>query len=440
MTLARNLPAVIGGARPELSMLRDTYACRCDESVMYDEALYPSRASGMWVWVEDDDEPYLDLVLGYSSNNFGHCHPEILAAAREACANLSQMHSFQTRVKLRLSQQLSEAVSSKWPYEVYFDVGGASVVGGALRLCRASTGNRLIVCFTGAFHGTSYDAATVTDDALLDKAQYGLGRLDADVIRLPFPDRYGPTATSDCLALLDDVLARGDVAGVIVEPIQGAAGFIIPPDDFLPRLRERTADVQVPLILDEIQTGVGRTGAMFAFQRYDIEPDIVLVSKSLAGGYYPLSALIAAPALFDGVPLRGTAFQSTFNNNPLGIAVALETLRIAAHHGLFENAAAQGSRLLRDLRFLSSCPPIVRLRGRGLAIAFDFIDADGAPSRDLARSFMHCALREHVILYACGVHGNVVKIAPMLGIDDGERALIADVLARTVARFAESMS
>lgn len=423
-----------------LSMLRDAYACPCDESVMYDKPLYPTRASGMWVWVENDDEPYLDLVLGYSSNNFGHCHPELLEVARDACARMSQIHSFQTRPKLQLSEQLSHAVSPARLYNVYFDIGGASVVGGALRLCRARTGNRVVVCFAGAFHGTSYLAATVTDDALLDKSQYGLGSLDGDVIRLPFPDRNGTISTSDCLALLDDVLALGNIAGVIVEPIQGAAGFIIPQHDFLPGVRERTAAVKVPLIVDEIQMGVGRTGALFSFSRHGIEPDIVLLSKSLAGGYYPLSALIADPVLFDGVSARGTAFQSTFNNNPMGIAIALETLRIAERQRLFENAAAQGPRLLDNLAFLRRCPLIVNLRGVGLAIAFDVVDAQGVPSRDLARCFMHCALREHVLVYACGVEGNVIKIAPMLGIDDGDRATITEALVRSLARFTESLS
>lgn len=419
----------------DLCLLSSTYACPCDESVMYDEALYPSYAQGMWVWVEGDAEPYLDLVLGYSSNNFGHCHPEIRQAAQDSCARMSQIHSFHTRDKLMLSEYLVSAISNTKPYQVYFDIGGSSVVEGALRLCRAYTGRRVVVSFSGAFHGTGYLAATVTDPALLDKGQYGLGNFDQDVIVLPFPDRRGSVSTADCIALLDHVLAAGNVAGVIIEPIQGAAGFIAPHEDFIPALRKQTAAAEVPLIIDDIQMGVGRTGALYSFTRYGIEPDIVLLSKSLAGGYYPLSALIVDRNLFKAVPTRGTAFQSTFNNNPMGVAIAYAALQIAEHNGYFENAAAQGGKLLEELDFLEDCPAIVNLRGTGLAIAFDVCDKDAMPSRELARRFMHSALHEHVLLYACGIAGNVIKIAPALWMDDCDRSVIVDALALCLARF-----
>lgn len=433
-------PGSVTVGQSDLSGLIGAYACSCDESVMYDSVLYPEQAAGMWVWMENDSEPYLDLVLGYSSNSFGHVHEEISRAAQDACGRLTQIHSFHTRAKLELSELLSQGVSPHRPYNVYFDVGGASVVGGALRLCRSHTGNRKIVCFSGAFHGTSYLAATVTDDALLDKSQYGLGSLDEDIVRLPYPDQHGLVSTDSCVELLEAAFNDGDVAGVIVEPIQGAAGFRIPRADFLPRLRELTRNADVPLILDEIQTGVGRTGALYSFSRYGIEPDIVLLSKSLAGGYFPLSSLIADPAYFESVPAWRTAFQSTFNNSPFGVAVALETLRIAARECIFENAAKQGPKLLQELNFLSSCPSIVNLRGDGLAIAFDLVGSRGESSRELAQLFTRSALQQHVIVYACGIAGNVVKIAPMLGINDDDRAIITDALKRSLSTFLKELS
>lgn len=155
---------------------------------------------------------------------------------------------------------------------------------------------------------------------------------------------------------------------------------------------------------------------------------------------FPLSALIADPGLFAGVPARGTAFQSTFNNSPLGVTIAYETLRIAERHDYFSNARAQGDKLLADLEFIEGCPPFSGLRGTGLAIAWDVVDANGTPNRELARRFVHCALDEHVITYACGVAGNVIKIAPMLGIDDADRATIVDALKRCSARFAETLT
>lgn len=422
----------------DLGILRARYACPCDESAMFDEPLYPSRAIGMWVWVEGQATPYLDLVLGYSSLNFGHCNPRIAEAVAGAATNLSQIHSFNTRDKLVLSQRLATAIPGNREYQVYFDVGGSSVVGAALRLCRASTGRRKVAAYAGAFHGTGYLAATVTDPALLDRAQYGLGDLCDDVVRIPYPDRHGSVSTDQSLAALDRAISEFELAAVIVEPVQGAGGFIMPPDDFLPRLRERTSSADVRLVIDDIQMGVGRTGALFSFARTGINPDVVLLSKSLAGGYYPLSALIADAALFAEVPAVGTAFQSTFNNSPFGIAIARRTLEIAHEDRVFENARSKGAQLLAGLAFITTSPFISRLRGDGLAIAFDFEDRQGLPSAQLARLFTQCALDEHVLVYACGVHRSVVKIAPELTIDDDGIAVVVDALTRCLRRFEAS--
>jgi 4-aminobutyrate aminotransferase-like enzyme len=422
----------------DLGILRATYACPCDESAMFDEPLYPARASGMWVWAEGQSTPYLDLVLGYSSLNFGHCNPRIAEAVADAATNLTQIHSFNTRDKLVLSQHLATAIPGEREYQVYFDVGGSSIVGGALRLCRASTGRRMVATYAGAFHGTGYLAATITDPALLDRSQYGLGSLSDDVVTLPYADRYGSVSTDRSLAALDRAISDYDLAAVIVEPVQGAGGFIMPHDDFLARLRERTASADVRLIVDDIQMGVGRTGALFSFARTGIDPDIVLLSKSLAGGYYPLSALIADTALFADVPAVGTAFQSTFNNNPFGIAIARRTLEIAQEDQVFENARVQGAKLLAELAFLEVSPFINRLRGDGLAIAFDFDDRQGVPNAQLARLFAQCALEEHVLVYACGVHRSVVKVAPELAIDEDGIAIVIDALIRCLRRFEAS--
>ncbi len=236
----------------EMKRLRDAYACPCDESAMFDRFILPKRASGMWVWAEDDEEPYLDLVMGYSSLNFGHCHPEIVGFAREAAGRLSQIHSFHTVQKLKLSQYLVEAIDPRGGYKVYFDIGGTAVVSSALRLCRAYTGRKTVVAFDGAFHGAGDEPCTVSDHRLLNEEQYGLGDKSANIIKLPFPARHGGVSVDRCMQMLGDLIARDKPAAVIVEPIQGAAGFIIPYDDFLPRLREVTESAQVMLIADDI--------------------------------------------------------------------------------------------------------------------------------------------------------------------------------------------
>jgi len=417
--------------------LRDRYACPCDESPMYDKFILPTRGEGIWVWVEDDEQPYMDLVMGYSSTNFGHCHPKIVEAVCQATTQLSQIHSFHTKEKLQLSQYLSDAINPATPYQVYFDIGGTSVVAAALRICRSYTGKKTIICFEGAFHGTNYLSASVTDDALLNKAEYGIDYPEDAVVKVPFPAKHGNFTTDSCIEQIEQAIAQTQPAALIVEPIQGAAGFIIPYDDFLPRLRKITADAGVLLILDEIQMGVGRTGYLYAHQRWGIQPDIVLLSKSLAGGYYPLSAIIARPELFARIPARSTAFQSTFNNNPFAIRIALRTLEIAEQEKLFAQAEDKGNKLLQALHFIEDSPHLHYLRGIGLAIAFDVTHANAPdqPNPELAHKLVHLALDEHFITYRCGVHRNIIKLSPPLTISDAEMAEAVKRLHKVISQL-----
>ena len=421
----------------EMKRLRDNYACPCDESAMFDRFLLPKRASGMWVWVENDEEPYLDLVMGYSSLNFGHCHPEIVRFVNEAAGRLSQIHSFHTVQKLKLSKYLVDAVDPEGGYKVYFDIGGTGVVSSAMRLCRSYTNRKTVVSFEGAFHGAGYSPSSASDHRLLNEEQYGLGDKSAYIEKLPFPSRHGGVSVDRCIQMLEELIAREKPAAVIVEPIQGAAGFIIPHDDFLPRLREVTESAQIMLIVDEIQMGMGRAGYLYSFQHWGITPDIVLLSKSMSGGYFPLSAIIARSELFDNVSPVATAFQSTFNNNPFGIQIALQIMEMVDRENLYENARLQGGKLLEQLRFIEDSPFTANLRGHGMAIAFDVVDSrsSGRPARELARRFTNIALDEHLLVYACGVEGSVIKFAPMITIDDDDISIIVKKLRACFSAF-----
>ncbi|MCW8830441.1 MAG: aspartate aminotransferase family protein [Gammaproteobacteria bacterium] len=410
--------------------LRDKYACPCDESTMYEPFLLPVKAEGMKVWFDGDPEPYIDLVLGYSSNNFGHNHPLLVKAAQDAAAKIAQIHSFHTKDKLLLSQYLADKVSKEQPYNVYFDIGGTSVVASAIRLCRSYTKKRYIVCFDGAYHGASQLGASVTDDGFIDKAQYVINNVSDFVIRLPFPGKHTDVTTDDSIRQLEEAIQNNDVAGVIVEPVQGANGFIFPEDDFLPRLREVTESNEVMLIMDEIQVGLGRIGHFFAYQKWGIVPDIVVLSKSLSGGFYPLSAIIARPQLFNSVSSNATAFQSTFNNNPLGINIALKVMEFIENENCLENSMVKGETLLHKLSFLEDSPYISNLRGEGLAIAFDMTEknAPNQPSKKYAKKLKDVALDEHLIIYSCGRNGDVIKLAPSLMIEDKDIEFIVNKL------------
>jgi 4-aminobutyrate aminotransferase-like enzyme len=400
---------------------------------MYPESLFAVRAEGMNVWMEGDDQPYLDLVMGYSSVNFGHCHPVIIAAVHEAACALDQIHAFHTAPQLELSELLVRALATQGDYKVYFDVGGSNAVAAAVRLCRTFTRRETVVAFEGGFHGTGHPAASLSDDRLLDKKQYG-EQLSPNVIKVPFPDYLVDGSLRAALMSLETVLVNKAAAAVVVEPIQGAAGFIVPPREFMQELQCLARRHGTLVIIDEIQSGIGRCGHFFAYQRSNIEsPDVVVVSKSLAGGYYPLSAVIAKNELFSTVPSIGTAFQSTFNNNPFGTTIALRTLEFALREHLFDKAKDHGAELLRELRSLL-CPALTRLRGVGLALAFDISDS-GRPAPEWAKLFVACALEERVLVYRSGVYRNVIKIAPPLTLDGNDVETIITRLRAVITRF-----
>ena len=416
--------------------LRDMHACPCDESTMYDQFLMPVKAKGMWVWFDGEEEPYLDLVLNYSSVNFGHCYPPIVEIAKKVLERVDQIHSFHSKDKLELSEYLSKKVSTDENYKVYFNIGGSAAVSDAIRLCRYSTGKRYMIFFDGSFHGVSHTAASVADDRLVAKEQFGIP-VSEYTFSVPYPSTTNDVSVSYCLEKIEELIEKNDVAGIIIEPIQGAGGFIIPKDSFLVELSEFCKRREVKLIIDEIQVGFGRAGSFFVYQQYGVtNPDIVLLSKSIAGGYFPVSAVIARSTLFDNVPLRGTAFQTTFNNSSFGLAIANQLMKLVEREKIFDKVPEKGDTLLKKLRFLDKSPYVADLRGMGLAIAFDIIDpVSKMPSDKLAKIFVSQCLKEHVISYACGVNSNSIKIIPSLVVTNEEIDIISEKLDNCLQRF-----
>jgi 4-aminobutyrate aminotransferase-like enzyme len=416
--------------------IKDTYACPCDESKMYNKFLMPVKSKGMWIWFADQEEPYLDLVLNYSSVNFGHCYPPIVKIVEDVIGRVDQIHSFHSKDKLELSEYLSKKVSTDRNYKVYFNIGGSAAVSDAIRLCRYSTGKRFMISFEGSFHGVSDAAVSVTDDRLVVKEQFGIPISDY-TFSVPFPSKYNDVTVRECLQRIEKFLMAHDVAGIIVEPIQGAGGFIIPKDSFLLELSNLCIRCKVNLIIDEIQVGFGRAGSFFVYQQYGVEhPDIVLLSKSIAGGYFPVSAVIARSELFANVPVRGTAFQTTFNNSSLGLGIANQLMKLVEEEKLFDNILETGKLFLEKLKFLSKSPYVLNLRGVGLAIAFDIVDPiSKLPSNKLAKIFVEQSLEEHVITYACGVHFNSIKIIPSIVVTSEEIDIIANRLEKCLQRF-----
>ena len=398
----------------ELHQMYDQFCCHCDETEMYDRFLVVEKAEGLYVWFKSENEPYLDLVMGYSSLNFGHRHPRVREAVEEAAGMLDHIHSFNCESKILLSKTLVEQAPGTTDMRVYFPVGGAMAVETSVKLARAYTKKTKLVSFSGAFHGYSYGAMMITDGAFINKRQYA--PYPGEEVRLPYADCYHcdeqTKCTLKCLSVAEQCLSQdNDIAGLVIEPIQGAAGFIIPPKEFIVGLKKLCHDKSVLFIDDEIQVGMGRSGRMFAIEHFNVEPDIILLGKSLAGGYYPISAVIARAEIWDCVSPRGSAIDSTFANSPLGTYVALQVQRILQEEHYIENAERIGAYFTEELRHFERYENIDNVTGLGLTQSFEVVKGKKTkePAPEIAKEIQSEALRRWVIIYVGGAKQNRIK-------------------------------
>lgn len=321
------------------------------------------RASGAHFW-DSEGNQYLDFLCGYAALSLGHNHPRVCEAVDKvkALPNLVEGLSLLAGALAHNLAALAPGVLQR----VYFANSGAEVVDAAIKLARAATGRlKLVACHKG-FHGRTIGALSV-----MDRREYcePFAPLLAGVVFVPFGDSEA----------LEAVLRRCDVAGFIVEPIQGEAGIIVPPAGYLAAARELCTRYGTLLVADEIQTGLGRTGTMFAVECEDVVPDVLLLGKALGGGVMPLSALLTTDALWrasKGGTARSPFHTSTFGGNTRACAAALATLEVLTEERLTERAAASGAYLLDRLRDLQRRQPLIaEVRGRGLMIGIEFAPA-----------------------------------------------------------------
>ena len=399
----------------DLHQMYDQFCCHCDETVMYDQLLIAEKAEGLYVWFKNESEPYLDLVMGYAALNFGHQHPRIREAVEEAARTIEHIHSFNCESKILLSKTLVEKTPGTANKRVYFTVGGAMAVETSIKLARAYTKKTKVASFRSAFHGYSYSAMMITDENFINKRQYA--PYPGEVIWLPYADCYccdeQANCSFQCLQEVEQRLSQDkDIASLVVEPIQGAAGFVIPPKEFIVGLKKLCHDNSILLIDDEIQVGLGRTGRMFAIEHFNVEPDMILLGKSLAGGYYPLSAVIAREEIWDCISPTGSAIGSTFANSPLGTYIALQAQRILEEEHYVENAENMGIYFTEELKRLEQYKNIDNVTGLGLTQSFDVIKSKETrePAPQIAKEIQSEALRQRVIIYVGGVNRNRIKL------------------------------
>jgi 4-aminobutyrate aminotransferase len=388
---------------------------------------YPLVAArGQGAMVEDPDgNRYLDFAAGIAVASTGHSHPAVVAAIRAQAERFLHMCAtdFFYENVVELAEGLARRAPGPGPWRVFFANSGAEVVEGAVKLARLRTGRQKIVACYGGFHGRTYGALTLTASKPVQRKGYApllpevLHTHYAYCYRCPV-NREPQTCAVQCLDLLAETMFGttvdpSEVAAVIVEPVQGEGGYVVPHPQFLPRLRELTRRHGILLIADEVQCGMGRTGRMFASEHFGLEPDIVTLAKGIASGM-PLGALLARD---DVMRWNDGGHGSTFGGNPVSVAAALATFRLL-EGGLVDNAARVGALLLDSLRAKLGRHMVVGdMRGLGLMVGVEIVRDRfrREPAPDLRERVLQEAFRRGLLLLGCGK--STIRLAPPLTID-----------------------
>lgn len=363
--------------------------------------LYPIVAEqGCGCWISDvDGNLFLDFTAGIAVNATGCLHPQITEAIEKQAHRLLHfsLADFYHPLGAQLAQRLAGLFPGGGDARVFLCNSGAEAVEAAIKLARWHTKRTHLVAFHGAFHGRTTGALALSDSKPIHKE--GFGPLLAGVTHVPY--------SLSGLQFLDQTLFKTVVAGIFVEPIQGEHGVIVPENGFLGGLRRLCDRHGILLVADEVQTGMGRTGKMFACEHWGIVPDIICVAKGVASGL-PLGAIIAKAGVMDWPASKHT---STFGGNPLSCAAALATIDVL-QGGFIENAAAMGKLLLRRLRDIAARKPLIHeVRGRGLLIGIE-LARNGKPAIAEREALLETALRHGLLLLGGGE--SVVRMCPPL--------------------------
>jgi 4-aminobutyrate aminotransferase len=378
-------------------------------------------AEGSWV-TDVEGRRYLDFGSGIAVTNVGHRHPTVVAALH---AQVDELLHTSVVLRHRGYVELAEAIGRLAPWfvepRVFLCNSGAEAVDGAIKFARIATGRPGIVAFRRAFHGRTLGATTLTTA----KARYrqGYDPLVPSVHHAPYGDVPGALDALD--EIFEHQAAPDTIAALVVEPVLGEGGYIVPPVEWLAGLRERCDRHGILLVFDEVQTGFGRTGRPFAAETFGVFPDVLLFAKGVASGL-PLGGIVAGAALMDRWP--NSAHGSTFGGNPVCCAAALATIEVLETEGLFDRARDLGVAALARLQAAAAGNDAVRdVRGVGLMIGVEL--ADTATAEAVQKRCLEAGL----LVLTCGPHGEVLRLVPPLTITDADLdeglAILVDALA-----------
>ena len=419
---------------PHFLRLRDQYVPR---GIVTAHPLVIDRAQGSELW-DVDGKRYLDFVGGIGVLNIGHNHPNVVKAVQAQLTKVShacfQVVAYQPYVDL--AKRLSQLIGGAQPYKAVLFTSGAEAVENAVKIARAHTQRSAVIAFRGGFHGRTLLGTTLT--GMSQPYKQNFGPFAPEIFHTPYPNAYRGFSSDMALAALDELLATQvaaeRVAAILIEPVQGDGGFLPAPVEFLQALRALTLKHGIVLILDEIQTGFGRTGKMFGFQHAGIEPDLVTVAKSLAGGL-PLSGVVGRAEIMDA-PLPG-GLGGTYGGNALACAAALAVLDTFEQERLVERGQQLGARLRDGLLALQGrYPQIGDVRATGFMVAIELIKDDDQRSADadLTQRLIDQARVGGLLVIKCGVYRNVLRFLAPLVTTEAQIDEALQILSAALAR------
>jgi len=387
--------------------------------------------------VDMEGRRYIDFASGIGVVATGHRHPRVMQAVQQQLERFThtafQVMAYDSYVEL--AERLNAIAPFKGPAKSVLFTTGAEAVENAIKIARIATRRSAVIAFSGAFHGRTLLTSSLTGKMVPYKQHAGASA--PEIFRLPFPIDHRGIRVEDTLRSLN-TLFYGDVepsrvAAIILEPVQGEGGFYVAPPALLQALRKLCDTHGILLIADEIQAGFGRTGRMFAVEHSGVEPDLVTIAKSLAGGF-PLSGVIGRAAIMDSVEPGGLG--GTYAGSPLGCAAALAVLDTIKEEQLLERADAIGRTIRSHVeRWSAAGAPVANLRGLGAMLAFDIVSRDsGEPDGPGAKRIVANALQAGLIALTCGTYGETIRILVPLTIDDAELKQGLEILGNAVAR------
>jgi 4-aminobutyrate aminotransferase/(S)-3-amino-2-methylpropionate transaminase len=383
--------------------------------------VFVERAENALLW-DADGRRYVDFAGGIAVLNTGHRHPRVLEAVQAQLEKVThtcfQVTGYEPYVEL--CERLNRLAPGPGPKKTLLMTTGAEAVENAVKIARAFTRRSAVIAFSGGFHGRTLLALALTGKVAPYKA--GFGPMPPEVFHAPFPNALHGVSVDDSIHALEQVfkcdVEPERVAAIIVEPVQGEGGFYVAPKEFMVRLREICDRHGIVFIADEIQSGAGRTGRMFAMEHYGVAGDLTTVAKSIAGGF-PVSAVVGRAEVMDACGAGGLG--GTYAGNPVACAAACAVLDVFEHEGILARAETLGRRMTERLKALANRHrEIAEVRALGAMIAFELC-VDGDPQRpdaDLTKALTARARELGLILLACGVYGNVIRILVPITAED----------------------